>query len=278
MGAILNGMALVKVRPYGSGFLIFSDYGRPPIRLAAIMEMPVDLRLHARLDRRRRGRPDPPADRAAPVAPGDPRPGRAPPRATPTRWSRPGGSSCSSTTSRRSWSSPARTSRRSTAPSTPRPPALARAPTSWPTPPTASPTSSCWPPAARSRSASRPTRSSKAEGIKARVVSMPSLGAVRRPGPGLSGPGPAARRHARVSVEQASTFGWAKYVGPTGTSIGMRSFGASAPLKDLQRVRVHRRAGRRRRQDPVEPSEDMMVEFVFEFLDEDCIGCRPRRI
>ena len=41
MGAILNGMALVKVRPFGSGFLIFSDYGRPPIRLAAIMEIPV---------------------------------------------------------------------------------------------------------------------------------------------------------------------------------------------------------------------------------------------
>ena len=42
---------------------------------------------------------------------------------------------------------------------------------------------------------------------------------------------PAVR--ARVSVEQASTFGWAKYVGDTGHSIGMRSFGASAPLKDL---------------------------------------------
>ena len=40
---------------------------------------------------------------------------------------------------------------------------------------------------------------------------------------------------ARVSVEQASTFGWAKYVGATGHSIGMRSFGASAPLKDLQK-------------------------------------------
>jgi transketolase len=34
-------------------------------------------------------------------------------------------------------------------------------------------------------------------------------------------------------VEQASTFGWAKYVGATGCSLGMRSFGASAPLKDL---------------------------------------------
>src|SRR5262245_27785009 len=41
MGAILNGMSTVKVRPYGAGFLIFSDYGRAPIRLAAIMELPV---------------------------------------------------------------------------------------------------------------------------------------------------------------------------------------------------------------------------------------------
>jgi transketolase len=38
---------------------------------------------------------------------------------------------------------------------------------------------------------------------------------------------------ARVSVEEASTFGWAHYVGATGESLGMRSFGASAPLKAL---------------------------------------------
>jgi transketolase len=41
MGAILNGMALSKIRPYGSGFLIFSDYMKPPIRLSALMELPV---------------------------------------------------------------------------------------------------------------------------------------------------------------------------------------------------------------------------------------------
>lgn len=41
MGSILNGMALSKVRPFGSGFLIFSDYMRPAIRLAALMEIPV---------------------------------------------------------------------------------------------------------------------------------------------------------------------------------------------------------------------------------------------
>src|ERR1700729_3763044 len=41
MGAILNGLSLSKVRPFGSGFLIFSDYMRAPIRLSAIMELPV---------------------------------------------------------------------------------------------------------------------------------------------------------------------------------------------------------------------------------------------
>ena len=41
MGAILSGLALSKIRAFGSGFLIFSDYMKPPIRLAAMMELPV---------------------------------------------------------------------------------------------------------------------------------------------------------------------------------------------------------------------------------------------
>jgi transketolase len=41
MGAVLNGMSLAKVRPYGSGFLIFSDYQRAALRLSALMEIPV---------------------------------------------------------------------------------------------------------------------------------------------------------------------------------------------------------------------------------------------
>jgi transketolase len=40
---------------------------------------------------------------------------------------------------------------------------------------------------------------------------------------------------ARVAVEQASTFGWERYVGNSGRIIGMHTFGASAPLKELQR-------------------------------------------
>ncbi|HZD94340.1 MAG TPA: transketolase, partial [Candidatus Sulfotelmatobacter sp.] len=41
MCSILNGLSLSKIRPFGSGFLIFSDYSRPPMRLAALMEIPV---------------------------------------------------------------------------------------------------------------------------------------------------------------------------------------------------------------------------------------------
>jgi transketolase len=40
---------------------------------------------------------------------------------------------------------------------------------------------------------------------------------------------------ARVAVEQASTFGWERYVGARGRVIGMHTFGASAPLKELQK-------------------------------------------
>ena len=41
MGAIVNGLALSGLRAYGSTFLVFFDYMRPPIRLAALMELPV---------------------------------------------------------------------------------------------------------------------------------------------------------------------------------------------------------------------------------------------
>ncbi len=73
------------------------------------------------------------------------------------------------------------------------------------------------------------------EGIKARVVSMPSWELFDdQPQEYQESVLPAGVK-ARVSVEQASVFGWAKYVGATGHSIGMRSFGASAPLKDLMK-------------------------------------------
>ena len=77
----------------------------------------------------------------------------------------------------------------------------------------------------------------KREGIRARVVSMPLWEIFEY----YCRQHPEYREHVlpagvmgRVSVEQASTLGWARYVGTTGHSIGMVTFGASAPLKELQ--------------------------------------------
>ena len=72
-----------------------------------------------------------------------------------------------------------------------------------------------------------------AAGIKARVVSMPSWELFERQDAAYKESVLPASVSARVSVEMASTFGWERYTGPKGKMIGMRSFGASAPLKDL---------------------------------------------
>ena len=73
----------------------------------------------------------------------------------------------------------------------------------------------------------------KGEGIKARVVSMPSWELFERQDAAYRESVLPANVTARVSVEMASAFGWERYTGPKGKIIGMRSFGASAPLKDL---------------------------------------------
>ncbi|HEU4736449.1 MAG TPA: transketolase [Solirubrobacterales bacterium] len=73
-----------------------------------------------------------------------------------------------------------------------------------------------------------------AEGIRARVVSMPCCELFDRQDdayrdevlpPGVT---------ARISVEEASTLGWDRYVGSDGVKVGMHTFGTSAPLKDVQ--------------------------------------------
>jgi transketolase len=74
----------------------------------------------------------------------------------------------------------------------------------------------------------------KTEGIKARVVSMPSWGLFDSQSDEYKAKVLPPEVKARVAVEQAATFGWSQYVGPSGTIIGMRRFGASAPIKDLQ--------------------------------------------
>jgi len=72
-------------------------------------------------------------------------------------------------------------------------------------------------------------------GIKARVVSMPSWGLFDSQSEEYQAKVLPPDVTARVAVEQAATFGWDKYVGPKGIIIGMKRFGASAPIKDLQK-------------------------------------------
>jgi transketolase len=73
------------------------------------------------------------------------------------------------------------------------------------------------------------------EGIRSRVVSMPSWEIFEHQSQEYRDSVLPPEVEARVAVEQASTFGWERYVGTKGRIIGMRTFGASAPLKDLQK-------------------------------------------
>jgi len=74
-----------------------------------------------------------------------------------------------------------------------------------------------------------------AEGIRSRVVSMPSWEIFdHQPKEYRDSVFPPGVK-ARVAVEQGSTLGWERYVGSSGQVIGMNTFGASAPLKELQR-------------------------------------------
>src|SRR5262249_32058325 len=74
-----------------------------------------------------------------------------------------------------------------------------------------------------------------AEGIPSRVVSMPSWDICEQQPQAYQDSVLPPEVTARVAVEQASTFGWERYIGRSGRVIGMKTFGASAPLKELQR-------------------------------------------
>jgi transketolase len=73
------------------------------------------------------------------------------------------------------------------------------------------------------------------DGIRARVVSMPSWDIFERQTLEYRNSVLPPSVKARVAIEQASAFGWERYVGEKGRVIGMHTFGASAPLKELQK-------------------------------------------
>ena len=234
MGAVLNGMSLSKVRPYGSTFLIFSDYARPAIRLSAIMEIPVIfIFTHDSIGVGEDGPTHQPIEQIACLraVPGliTLRPGDAnevveawkvimqlhhePTALVLARQALP-------TLDRSRYASASGVAKGAYI--------LADAPDEKPQVilmASGSEVSLCLDAYEKLQS----------EGIKARVVSMPSWEIFERQSDEYKEEVFPANIKARVAVEQASTFGWAQYVGPTGRVIGMRTFGASAPLKELQK-------------------------------------------
>jgi transketolase len=74
-----------------------------------------------------------------------------------------------------------------------------------------------------------------AQGIRSRGVSMPPSDIFDDPGQEYRDSVLPPTVPARIAIEQASTFGWERFVGPSGHVIGMKTFGASAPFTELQR-------------------------------------------
>jgi transketolase len=234
MVAILNGMALVKVRAYGSGYLIFSDYARPAIRLSAIMELPViHLFTHDSIGVGEDGPTHQPIEHLASLRamPGMIvlRPADAnevveawrtimhlhhePVALILTRQDVP-------TLDRNTYASAAGLARGAyilADDHDEQPDVILIG--------TGSEVSLCV----------SAYEQLKMNGIKARVVSMPSWELFEQQDASYRDHVLPPAVTARVAVEQASTFGWSHYVGTTGSVIGMTTFGASAPLKVLQK-------------------------------------------
>jgi transketolase len=237
MGAVLNGLSLSKIRPFGSGFLIFSDYGRPAIRLSALMELPViHIFTHDSIGVGEDGPTHQPVEHLASLRaiPGliTLRPADAnevveawrviaqfrhePVALILTRQALP-------TVDRTKYAGAEGVQRGAYVLADAedgKPDVLLLA--------TGSEVSLCV----------EAYEILNAEGIKARVVSMPSWEMFEhycRDHPDYREQVLPASVTARVSVEKGSTLGWARYVGTNGRSIGMETFGASAPLKELQK-------------------------------------------
>lgn len=233
MGAVINGMSLCKVRPYGSGFLIFSDYARPAIRLSALMELPViHIFTHDSIGVGEDGPTHQPIEqlvslRAIPhlivLRPADANEVAEAWRVILQLRHQPAALILSRqklpTLDRQRYAPASGTAKGAyiLADADGGPPQIILMATG-------SEVALCIEAYERL----------SAEGVRARVVSMPSWELFeRQPREYREHVLPPAVT-ARISVEQASTLGWATYVGPAGVSIGMQTFGASAPLKALQ--------------------------------------------
>ena len=234
MGSILNGLSLSKIRPYGSGFLIFSDYGRAPIRLAAIMEIPVIyIFTHDSIGVGEDGPTHQPVEqllslRAIPglltIRPGDSNEMAEAWRLVMQLRHEPVvliGTRQALPTLDRSKYAPASGLAKGAY-------VLADAPDGKPEVVLIGTGSEVSLVVAAHEQLVK-------EGVKSRVVSMPCCELFDHQSQEYKDSVLPPALRARVAVEQATTLGRERYVGLTGRTIGMRTFGASAPLKELQK-------------------------------------------
>lgn len=232
MGAILNGLALSKVRPYGAGFLIFSDYMKPPIRLAALMELPVIyVFTHDSIGVGEDGPTHQPVEQLVALRsiPGliTLRPADA--NEVVEAWrviiglkDRP---ACL-VLSRQVLPTFDRTR---TAPAA----GLARGAYVLIDTPERKPDVILIGTGSEVALCVNAFEELKQQNIPARVVSMPSWELFEQQDESYRDNVLPPDITARVSVEMGSVIGWDRYAGPTGAKIGMHTFGSSAPLKDL---------------------------------------------
>jgi transketolase len=234
MGAVLNGLATSKIRPYGATFFIFSDYARPTIRLSALMELPtIFVFTHDAMGDGEDGPTHQPVEQLASLRaiPGlvTLRPGDANEVVEAYRYvmqlrHQP----AVLVLSRQPLPTLDRTRYAPAA-------GVARGAYVLADVPGANPEVILIASGSEVTVAVDAHERLLAEGIRSRVVSMPSWDIFEHQPkeyrdsvlpPGVT---------ARIAIEQASTFGWERYVGAAGRIIGMTTFGASAPLKELQR-------------------------------------------
>jgi transketolase len=234
MGSILNGLSLSKLRPFGSGFLIFSDYMRAPIRLSAIMELPVIyVFTHDSIGVGEDGPTHQPIEqlaslRAIPglitLRPGDANEVAEAWRLIMTLHHDP----VALILSRQALPTLDRTKHGAAAGVRQGGYVLLDSAAGQPHVVligSGSEVSLCL----------EAAEALTLEGIAARVVSMPSWELFERQSQAYRDSVLPPAVTARVSVEQASTFGWGQYVGLDGSRVGMTTFGASAPLQQLQK-------------------------------------------
>jgi transketolase len=233
MHAILNGLSLSKLRPFGSQFLIFSDYARTPIRLSSVMELPViHIFTHDSIGVGEDGPTHQPIEHLAGfrAVPGlvDLRPGDANEVVAAWRWiMQSQHDPVALILSRQSLPTLDRSKYAAADGVANGAYVLADAASGEPDVILIATGSEIG-------LAVEAYEELRAEGINARVVSMPSWELFERQSPEYRSSVLPPRVTARVAIEQASTFGWERYVGLTGAIVAMSTFGASAPLKELQ--------------------------------------------